>query len=177
MMPFPPEKDKKSDKNPAADKKPGSEAPKPGVHEQLMRPGVKPGQGMDPMMAMMMGMGDMSHLGPPAPGAPMGPEGLPVGGGLPSSDPAMDPAMDGSSLFQALTASLDPYASPPEGHGELEGMGTGDPGMGLDQLLAMLALSKAGVGGQGMGINPSGQPNEPTYQGHMMGVQNPNLIY
>ena len=57
-------------------------------------------------------------------------------------------------------------------HLQLDGMGTGDPSMGLQQLLAMLALSRGGVGG----LNPSGQMNEPTHPGEMMGMQNPNVI-
>ena len=48
----------------------------------------KPGQGMDPMMAMMNGLGpdpSMESGAPPSQGPPMGPDGFPVGG---SSDKA-----------------------------------------------------------------------------------------
>jgi hypothetical protein len=138
--------------------------PGPGLHQALLRPqGVKAGQTMDPMEAMMGGMGDLSQFAPPppAPAAPLGPDGLPVGGAPASTDPGMDPAMGGSSLFQALNMGLDPFASPPDGHGDL------DPPPSLNTLLAMLALQNSGVAG----MNPSGVMPDPTRPGEAQGLQ------
>ncbi len=157
----------------------------PGGQQQLHHPpvpmGPKPGQGMNPMEAMMFGMGDMSQFAPPAPQAPMGPGGLPVGGNLASSDPGMDPAMQGSSLFKALNIALsgggaDPYGSPPAGHGMLDPPPGSQPG--LEQLLALLALSQGGLNpmdagplGMGMGApGASGVMNEPTHPGETIGL-------
>ena len=146
----------------------GPPHPGPGLHQAIMRPsGPKPGQGMDPHEAMLGGMGDMSMFAPPPPEAPMGPGGLPIGGNLPSSDPGMDPAMGGSSLFQALNMGLqggggDPFASPPQGHGQL------DPHPDLNTLIGMMALMQSGLGGQG--LNPSGVMPQPTNPGQTMGL-------
>jgi hypothetical protein len=132
------------------------------------------------MEAMMFGMGDLSQFAPPAPQAPMGPGGLPIGGNLPSSDPAMDPAMDGSSLFRALNMQLDPMASPPEGHGVL------DPPPDLNSLLAILAFQHAGVQpmdaspmpmpGMPGRLNSSGVFNEPTHPGESVGLNPFNVL-
>jgi hypothetical protein len=91
----------------------------------------------------------------------MGPEGLPVGGSPASADPSFSPDMDGSALLKALNLS-DPYAAGPEGHGELMGVGQGDPNLGLEQMLQLLALGQAGAGSSG--VDPDrGMP------GQMMG--------
>lgn len=185
-MAFPPKKDE-AGKKPAPKGGPPPHESDPaqkgaGLHEALMRPSIKAGQGMDPTAAMMGGMGDISHLAPPAPpapAAPMGEGGLPIGGNLPSSDPMMSPEMEGSGLFQALNQGLDPYASPPGGHGVLDPMG--GQGMGLDQLLQLLAMSRAGLGGgagagQMNAMNPSGQMNDMANPGQMIGMQNPGLM-
>lgn len=169
---FPDQEKKSKPEGGSKDSKGGKPKPKqgPGAQQELHNPamarhmGPKPGQGMDPHEAMMNGIPDLSMFGPPppAPGAPMGPGGLPVGGNLPISDPGFDPSMQGSSLFKALNMGLDPYASGPEGHGTL------DPMPNLNSLLALLALSQAG---QGMGaLNPSGVMNEPTSPGHTTGL-------
>lgn len=221
-MAFPPSDDSASPAKPAAKKKPafggpppggpppsGAPVPGPGAQQNLHVPPpgmVKPGMGIDPMQAMTQGMGDLSAMGPPpppAPGAPMGDGGMPVGGALPSTDPGMDPSMDGSSLFQGLNMALDPT---------MGGEPPGEPGTDpeLDQLLQMLALSQAGVGeqdaalgpmggmmpgpmgppglpgmpgmpprpmGGGMGrLNPSGVMPEPTTPGMMSGLRNFDVI-
>jgi hypothetical protein len=109
---------------------------------------------MDPMMAMMNGLPQMAPP-PPPPGPPMGPGGLPVGGSMPELDPNFSPEMGGSPLLQALRGSVGGgmYDAGPEGHAELGGMGTGDPSMGLEQLIQMIALANGGVGG---GVPPGG---------------------
>ncbi len=97
---------------------------------------VKPGRGMDPMAAMLMGLGPA--MPPVAQGPPTGPNGLPVGGTMPG--PADMDGVGGSPLLAALFGSA--------GQGPvLGGVGTGDPSMGLDVMLQMLALANAGVGG------------------------------
>jgi hypothetical protein len=165
---------------------PGQGGPPPGAQHNLHHPPVgvpKAGQGLNPMSAMMGGIGPdiMSQMGPPpppSPGAPMGPNGLPVGGNLSSSDPMMDPAMNGSSLFQGLNMQLDPMAG---GAGLDDPMGGGSQ-PGAEQLLQLLALLQAGVGpggmaggggpmGGGLGrLNPSGVMNDPTHPGETMGL-------
>jgi hypothetical protein len=65
-------------------------------------------------------------------------------------------------LLKALNLG-DPYAAGPEGHGELAGVGMGDPNLGLEQMLQLLALGQMGVGGNS-GVTPDqGMP------GQMMG--------
>jgi hypothetical protein len=166
---------------PSPDKKPKSKPPAgapagprdPAGIQQMPPPGMPPpGRGMDPMMAMLNGLpaGAPGGLpgGPPAspPPAPMGPEGMPVGGTSPFVDPNASPNMGGSALLQALAASVggdqgmgetgDPYDAGPLGHAQLGGMGPAPPTEpGLEQLLAMLALAKSGVGG---GQSPMGVP-------------------
>jgi hypothetical protein len=60
--------------------------------------------------------------------------------------------MGGSDLLTSLQAALaggeqgDPYDAGP-GPVNLNSLGTGDPNMGIEQLLQMLALGKMGVGG------------------------------
>jgi hypothetical protein len=182
-------------KPPAKGGKPGGPPPPgPGGQQNLHSPPIgvpKAGQGIDPMQAMMGGMGDMSQFGPPpppSPGAPLGPNGLPIGGGLPSSDPGMDPNMDGSGLFQAMNMQLDPMG------GGLGDDPNGGGQMGLEQLLQMLAMSQAGTnpadaqGGQGplgamlgmgggMGRPPaSGIMNDPTNPGQTVGLNPFNVI-
>ena len=130
----------------------GGGMPPPGL-----APGMpKPGASMDPMQAMMNGIqpppDPMQAATPGAQGLPLGPDGLPVGGQMPQ--PGAD--MGGSDLLTALQASLsggesgDPYDAGPLGHGSFQGMGPGDPSMGIEQLLQMLALGKMGVGGDPM---------------------------
>ncbi len=82
----------------------------------------------------------------------MGPGGLPIGGSMPEVDPLYSPDMNGSPLLQALHGAVG-YDAGPEGHADLQGMGTGDPNMGLEQLIQMIAMSRAGVGG---GVPPGG---------------------
>jgi hypothetical protein len=54
-------------------------------------------------------------------------------------------------------AYRDPYDAGPLGHATFQGMGQGDPNMGVQQLLAMLALASAGVGGGApMGVPAGG---------------------
>lgn len=133
-----------------------------------MAPGMpKPGQGMDPMQAMNGGIGaDPGMLAgtPQDNGPPMGPDGFPVGGSMPP--PCEDGGMcdmGGSDLLQALAGGGggvggDPYGQPPGAPGQVfEGMGQGDPNMGLQQLLQMMALGQMGVGGPGSsGADPGG---------------------
>ena len=149
---------------------------------QMPPPGMPPpGRGMDPMMAMLNGLpagapGGLPPGGPPGgmappspPTAPMGPDGLPIGGTNPFADPNSNPNMGGSELLQQLAASTgmgggtpplsaDPYDAGPLGHallGDLGGQGAPDPQ--LQQLLAMLALIQGGVGGAPAGA-PMGVP-------------------
>lgn len=134
--------------------------------------GTRPGQGMDPMAAMLGGLGAGA---PPPQGPPMGPNGLPVGGEMPGPD--ADPEMGGSPLLQAMMGALqgggDPYTQPPGGPDHVfDGMGQGDPHMGLDQLLSMLALGQMGVGGGpspgslAAGIGPQSVPGQMVGMGY-----------
>jgi hypothetical protein len=135
----------------------------------------KPGQGMDPMMAMMQGLGpDPMGGGMPQAqqGPPTGPGGMPVGGSMPSMDPNCPDGdcgdMGGSDLLKALSGSLggggmqgDPYGVSPMQPGQgFQGIGTGDPSMGLEQMLQLLALGGQGVGG-GPGAGSSGLDTGP----------------
>lgn len=125
-------------------------------------PGMpKPGQGMDPMMAMLGGMPMMQGMTPP-PGPPMGPGGLPVGGSLPRQDPAFNPDMGGSNLLKALNLSLDPDSDT-----DLDGLGSGDPNMGIEKLIQLLALGQMGAGGTPPG--GSGVDRSPVSPGTMLG--------
>jgi hypothetical protein len=79
---------------------------------------------------------------------PAGPSGLPFGASIPGGEPQTS----NSPLLQALMASLggeaDPYGVPPQEQGHvMDGVGLGDPQMGLEQLLATIAMAQAGVGG------------------------------
>lgn len=135
--------------------------------------GSKPGQGMDPITAMLGGIGggSLGATNPAPQGPPMGPDGLPVGGSMPA--PGSDPEMGGSPLLQSLVGSLgsggggDQYTLPPGGPDTVfNGIGSGDPQMGAEQLLSMLALAKMGVGGGpapgslAAGIGPQGIPGQ-----------------
>lgn len=161
----------------AAPAGPGGPPPAGGVPDPFAPPpgppagAAQPGQGMDPMMAMMQGLGpEAMGQGPPMPqGPPTGPDGFPVGGSMPpcGDDGEMcDPSMGGSDLLQALQGSMaggaggDPYGVAPMQPGQgFQGMGTGDPSMGIEQLLQMLALGKQGVGGgPDSGLDPSRPP-------------------
>ena len=68
--------------------------------------------------------------------------------------------MGGSSLLQALAGSMggDPYGQPPGAPDTmLQGIGTGDPKLGMQQMLQMFALGQMGVGGPGSsGADPGG---------------------
>ena len=136
-----------------------------------MAPGMpKPGQGMDPMMAMLQGLGpdpSMTAGAPADQGPPMGPDGFPVGGSLPPPIDGDSQDMGGSDLLQALAGSAggvggDPYGQPPGAPDQMfQGLGTGDPNMGIQQMLQMFALGQMGVGGPGAGtsgvdVGPSG---------------------
>lgn len=128
-------------------------------------PGMpKPGQGMDPIAAMMGGLG-MSQ--PPAQhGPPLGPGGLPFGGSIVPPSDGDDDDMGGSPLLKALAAGLqgggDQYAVPPGGPDTaFDGIGQGDPNMGVENLLQLLALGQMGVGGV-PGGGPSGVDTGPT---------------
>lgn len=169
-----PKKEGGEKKGPPKKKSEGQEAQGPPPFAPQGQGMPKPGQGMDPMQAMMQGMGDLGAFGPPpAPEGPIGPGGLPIGGNLPSSDPMMDPSMDGSGLFQALNMQLDPYSAGPLGHPVLD-----DPNMNkLQGLLQLLALNQSGVAGLGMGApSASGIVREPTHPGETIGLSLPNVI-
>lgn len=109
----------------------------------------KPGQGMDPVAAMMGGLG----MSPPPQqhGPPLGPGGLPFGGSIVPPSDGDDDDMGGSPLLKALAAGLqggDQYAVPPGGPDTaFEGIGQGDPNLGVENLLQLLALGQMGVGG------------------------------
>ena len=78
--------------------------------------------------------------------------------------------MGGLDLLQALAGGMagmgggDIGASisllPPGAPDQMfQGLGTGDPNVGIQQLLQMLAIGKAGVGGPGSsGIDPGNGP-------------------
>jgi hypothetical protein len=145
--------------------------PSPGSPQPGMNPGhVKPGQGLDPFTAMTQGLGpDILGAagGSPAGGgplAPMGPNGLPVGGSMPHGlDGGQD--MGGSDLLTALAGAIggDPYAA--NGQPPNLNVGAQDPNMGMEQLYQMLALAQLGVGGQ-PGAGGSGVPHD---HGDLMG--------
>lgn len=135
-------------------------------------PDARPGRGMDAVRAMQNGLGPdpMAAGYPPADSAPLGSEGLPIGGFVPPNlmDNDADDRMGGSDLLQALVRAAapqgDPYTQPPGGPDQgFQGMGTGDPNMGMAPLLQLLALAQMGVGGQkhrptgveGMDMQPS----------------------
>ena len=134
-----------------------------------MAPGMpKPGQGMDPMQAMMQGLGPDPSMTAGAPqdlGPPMGPDGFPVGGSMPPMGGG-DESMGGSDLLKALAGGGmgggmnpgDPYGQPPGAPDQMfQGIGQGDPNMGLQQLLQMLAIGQMGAGGPGSsGMDPGG---------------------
>lgn len=91
----------------------------------------------------------MSPFGPPSSGPglpPMGPS-LPPGG----IAPPQGTSAQGSPLLAALMASaggVDPYGVPPEMQGSVtDGIGTGDPNMGIQEILQLLAMAQMGVGG------------------------------
>lgn len=121
-------------------------------------PGMTPpGGGMDPMAAMMGGIGLIPPAPSPSPAGLAGPDGLPVGGSIP---PGMGPSdLGGSALLAALMGSGDPYSQPP-GAQPTAGVGTGDPNMGLTNLLNLLALGQMGVGGGAPGPG-AGMPRGP----------------
>lgn len=138
-----------------------------------MQPGIPPpGGGMDPMQAMLGGIGSdprMTGGVPQSQGPPMGPDGFPVGGSMPPMGPdGDDPDMGGSDLLAALSGAMggsgpggnpnDPYAvGPMDPLRAFQGIGQGDPNMGQQQMLQMLALAKMGVGGPGgSGADPGG---------------------
>ncbi len=133
-------------------------APGMGAMPPMMPPPGMPraGQTMDPMMAMLNGMPQFPPPPPPAPGPPMGPGGLPVGGSMPDLDPNFSPEMGDSQLLKALSQSVGGYDAGPLGHADLAGLGPEDPNMGIEQLMQMIALGNAGVGGAEGGVPPGG---------------------
>ena len=125
----------------------------------------KPGQPMDPMQAMLGGLGGGMGMPPPppAPGPPMGPGGLPVGGTQPSVDPWFNPEMSGSTLMQGISRAIgDPYAAGPEGHADLDGMGPQQPDMGLEQLIQLIAMAQSGAGPDAGGGMPPMNSTSPS---------------
>jgi hypothetical protein len=94
-----------------------------------------------------MPMGFPPQQQQPKPSFPAGPGGLPYGASMPPDGEPSD-----SPLIAQLMASLqsgDPYTTGtgPDPDGVL-GMGDGtDPNMSAEQLLQLLALGQAGVGG------------------------------
>jgi hypothetical protein len=132
----------------------GGPSPGPLSPIALKSPGMpKPGQGMDPMQAMLNGNGsDPFGQGSAPPGPPVDQTGLPYGGSLPApSDNDGDETMGGSDLLQALAGTLagqqgGPYAQPP-GTAPLIGPGHADPNLGIEPLINLLALAQLGVGG------------------------------
>jgi hypothetical protein len=139
----------------------------------------KPGQGMNPMMAMLHGLGPdplgMGQPTPAPPGPPLGPDGLPPGGSLPgglAAQESADPTMGGSDLLQALTAAVqagDPYGT--TGVPTSLNIGPQDPNMGIEQMLQLLALGQMGVGG-GPAPMPGGSGLDlpPNLMGQMVGL-------
>lgn len=125
-------------------------------------PGMpRPGQGMDPMAAMMGGLGGSPPGGPPGMGV-NGPDGLPLGGAAPP--PGSPDEMGGSDLMSMLSQGGDQYDQPP-GSAPFTQMGQ-PPDDGMQQLMQMLAFAQMGVqpddgmggmGGGGMGC-PPGMP-------------------
>lgn len=148
-----------------------------------MVPGMpKPGQGMDPMQAMLQGIGpDPLGLGGGPSAGPAGPMGLPIGGSMPQFGQDDDGDMGGSPLLQTLMGSLqgsqggDQYQTAPMEPGQgFEGMGTGDPNMGLQQMLQLFMLGQMGVGGgppqQGLGGHPGADLGGPMSTPGMSGI-------
>lgn len=68
--------------------------------------------------------------------------------------------MGGSDLLKALACGMggDPYGQPPSAPDQMsQGLGQGDPNMGIQQMLQMFALGQIGVGGPGgPGVDPGG---------------------
>ncbi len=134
----------------------------------------RPGQGMDPAHAMTHGLGPdiMGQLSPPSPPghlAPMGGNGLPIGGSMPPPGPDGDNDMGGSDLLQALAGAIGGGSGDPYDEGRFPpslNVGPGDPNMGLEQMLQALALAQMGVGGS-PGAGSSGAPfdNSPSMGG------------
>jgi hypothetical protein len=130
---------------------------------------------MDPMMAMMQGLGPDPTMGGGQPqGPPVGPDGFPVGGSMPPMGDGDDPSMGGSDLLQALQGSMgggDPYGVGPMDPSQgFQGIGTGDPNMGIEQLLQMLALGQGGVGGAPGGGGGLVDPGMNPSMGGMVGM-------
>ncbi len=158
--------------------------------------GPPPGAGADPMAAMMgqLGPGLLPPPQAPPPSFPGGPDGMPFGSSMPGGDMDGDQMdLEGSPLLQQLMGSLgggDEYATMPgESDHVFDGAGTDDPGMGLDQIIQLLAMAQMGVGGgppepmmdpsMGMGMpqrprggvppGGSGAPQGPSNIGSMLG--------
>lgn len=143
-------------------------------------PDARPGRGMDAVRAMNNGLGpDPLAAGyPPTDAAPLGAQGLPIGGFVPPGllDNDADDNMGGSDLLQALVRAAapqgDPYTQPPGGPDQgFQGMGTGDPNMGMAPLLQLLALAQMGVGGQKpRPTGVMGADMQPSNVGGMVGI-------
>jgi vasodilator-stimulated phosphoprotein len=152
-------------------KKPDSgEKPKPKATSPAGPPAAKqPPPDAGPLPPM-----PAPHGGGPAPmdplaamlAAPAGPSPLPIGGSLPGPDEMA--GADGSPLMQALISAMSPppgagvpvLNAPPQG---------GDPTMGVQGLLQLLALGDAGAGGPMGGVTPGGS-------GVPMDMSNPGLM-
>lgn len=114
-------------------------------------PGAKPGRGVDPQRAMMLGMDPMMGMGAAPP--------LPVGGVVP---PDAGQGAD-SPLLAALLGQAGGVNAPAPGMpgeppalipGTFGGQGVADPHLGLEGLIQLLALAQSGVG-------DGGQPGMP----------------
>ena len=152
---------------------PGQAGPMPGGPGAFpMGPGQMGEPDMDdnPMLMALLAGGQM----PGSPGGGMGPGGPPPMGGMP---PGMDPmmgnmmggGMPGMGMDPNMMMGSDPYATMPgEPDHALDGVGTGDPQMGLQQMIQLLMLAKAGVGG-GSARSSSGLTPDPATN-TMMGM-------
>lgn len=110
---------------------------------------VPPGQGMDPMEAMMFGLGPEAQAPFPA-----GPDGLPVGGRQPMPFNELGqstPPNQGSDILNLLSGMPMTQLGPE--------MGVGDSQGGAEQLLKMLALARLGAAGNPSGIAPDTNPH------------------
>lgn len=101
--------------------------------------------------------------GSPFGGPPPGPA-MPVGGSLPGLDDGQ--TQEDSPLLAALAASL---GGGQQGEPTDLNVGPADPGMGIEQLLQMLALGGMGVGG-GEQAGGSGVPQLGSRPGMAMNV-------
>lgn len=94
-------------------------------------------------------------------------------------DEGMPSEMGDSPILAALMGSMggaggmgmDPYAvGPMEPPNVFDGAGTGDPSGGMAQLIRLLMLAQAGMGGAGMGPASSGMEPGPSSPGLAQGL-------